>query len=142
MNKILPIIITAIVVGGMCFYGGMKYGQNVNTQTIAAQMAQRTANLGNFGTGQRNGTQRMAGGAGGFIGGQIIGKDAQSITVKSNDGSSKIVFFSNTTKIMKSAEGSSGDLTAGEQVTINGTANQDGSITAQTIQLRPATSTP
>lgn len=144
MKKILPIIITAVVVGGACFYGGLKYQQNVNTQTIAAQRAQRTAGLDNFGTGtgQRNGTQRMAGGAGGFTGGQIISKDAQSITVKSSDGSSKIVFFSDTTKIMKSAESSSDDLVTGEQVTINGAANPDGSITAQTIQLRPATSTP
>jgi len=130
-NKIIAIVIGIVIIGGGAFYGGMKYQQNVNSQAISAQRAQRTAN---FGAGQGN-NQLMAGGAGGFTGGEIIGKDDKSITVKSNDGSSKIIFFSNTTRIMKSAESSSGDLVAGEQISVNGTANQDGSITAQSIQI-------
>lgn len=140
MKKLLLIIIVIIVVvGGGAFYGGMKYEQNVNAQTIAAQRTQRAANFG--GAGQKP-DQRTAGDAGGFIGGQIISKDAQSITVKSSDGSSKIVFFSDTTKIMKSAEGSPSDFATGKQVSVNGKTNQNGSITAETIQLRQATSTP
>jgi len=101
------------------------------------------ANAGNF--------RNRAGGqqGNGFVNGEIIAKDdpakdgaGKSITVKSNDGSSKIVFFSSTTKIMKSVDGSPGDLAIGKQVSVNGAANQDGSVTAQTIQLRQATSTP
>ena len=149
MKKILPIFIVIIaVVGAGSFYGGMKYQESKTPQRPTAGNFQNLQNLSpeerqqrlqQFGVG---GQGNRAQSGGGFIGGEIIGKDAQSITVKSNDGSSKIVFFSNTTKIMKSAEGSPSDLATGKQVSVNGKTNQDGSITAETIQLRQATSTP
>ena len=145
MKKLLPIIIVAVIVGTGAFYGGMKYGQSSSSAGPG-----QGAGFANFAPRQQmgtsgNGSTAKSGGnrlAGGFIGGQIIGKDDKSITIKSTDGSSKIIFFSDTTKIMKSVEGSSGDLVTGEQVSVNGTANQDGSITSQTIQLQQAISTP
>ena len=48
------------------------------------------------------------------------------------------LIFSNTTQISKSAAGSLADLKVGESITVNGSTNSDGSITAQIIQLRPA----
>jgi hypothetical protein len=54
------------------------------------------------------------------------------------DGSSKIVYFSDSTMIGKSTQGAASDLNTGEQVMANGTSNPDGSITAQNIQIRPA----
>lgn len=124
MKKYLPVLIIAILIGGVAFYAGAQYGKN---QTAAA--AAGAGGRGNFGGRQR-------GGGGNFIGGQIVGKDDKSITVQSMDGSSKIIFFSDTTKIMKAVDGMLTDLAAGKQVTINGTPNPDGSITAQSIQLR------
>jgi len=85
--------------------------------------------------GQRNGGLR---GFGGGTIGQVLSKDANSITVKLPDGSTKIVFFSGTTTIDKTAQGTSGDLKTGETVAVNGSANSDGSITAQRITVRPA----
>jgi hypothetical protein len=75
--------------------------------------------------------------SGGFTGGAIIGIDEKSITVKLRDNSSKIVFVSSSTEVMKSAQGSILDLVIGEQVTVSGTPNSDGSITAQSVQVRP-----
>lgn len=127
MKKHLPILITAIVVGGAAFYGGLQYGKN---QSLATAGAGASGRGGNFVGRQRGGN------GGNFLGGQIVSKDDKTITVQSMDGSSKIIFFSDTTKIMKAVDGTLADLAQGKQVSINGTPNPDGSITAQMIQLR------
>ena len=67
--------------------------------------------------------------------GQIISADNNSITVKMQDGSSKIVAISDKTTINKSTQGSKTDLTNGQEVTAFGTKNSDGSITAQIVSL-------
>jgi len=141
------VLVTAVIilaVAGGSFYGGMKYAQSKNPS--AADRAgfanlspeERQARLQQF--GQLGGGQRGArnGGGGGLITvGEIITKDDKSITVKLRDGGSKIVFFTVSTPVMKSTSGSPQDLAIGEQVTVTGTANQDGSLSAQSIQLRP-----
>ncbi|MDO8555201.1 MAG: hypothetical protein Q7R75_01395 [bacterium] len=133
MNKTIAIVIGFALLGGGSFYAGMKYGQNAGAQVALAQRAQRANAFGGIGTGQRGrGNQ-----GGGFFGGTVLSKDDKSVTLKLNDGSSKIIFFSDTTKIMKSVDGVSADMTIGEQISVNGTPNQDGSISAQSIQIRP-----
>ncbi len=131
MKKYLPIVIAIVVVGAGAFYGGMKYGQGVNSQSANLMANFRGQAGGQF---RANGRDSVNGN---FAGGQIIVKDANSIMVKLQDGSSKIVFVSNSTQIMKSAQGSLDDLTVGENITVVGTANSDGSITSQSIQIRP-----
>ncbi len=136
MNKtIIGIIIGAIVIASGSFFAGMKYDQSKNP---ALTTGGRFANFGGGNGGQRNGIRQN----GGFTAGQIIGKDDKSIIVKMNDGSSKIVFFSASTEITKYAAGTLTDLLMNANVAVTGTPNSDGSITAQTIQLRPADSLP
>ena len=152
MNKLIAIVIaTAVVVGGVAFFGGMKYAESKsprgrvsqadfqNLQNLSPEeRQQRLQELGaNAGAGFRGG----AGGGqrgGGFTTGEIISKDDKSVTVKLQGGGSKIIFLSDSTEITKSASGSINDLEVGKNISINGTANSDGSVTAQTIQLRPA----
>ena len=112
-----------VIAGAAGFYGGMLYGQNnrAGFNANANIMMQR-------GSGMQQG---------GVAGGEIIKKDDNSLTIKLNNGSSQIILFSGTTKVMKSADGSAADLVVGGQVTITGSKNQDGSITAQSIQIRP-----
>ena len=134
-NIIIVVIIVALILGAGGFYGGMIYGKSKNSRST----------VGQFGSGQRqNGqgagmTVRRGSGGAGFVNGEIIGKDDKSITVKSADGGSKIIFLSASTQVTKSASGTISDLVDNTQVMINGTTNPDGSITAGFIQIRPQT---
>jgi len=130
-KTLLSILAVAVVVGGGAFYGGMKYAEN----KAVSDRQQRIQQFGGSGTGFRNGGSGNRT-AGGFASGEILSKDDKSITIKMRDGGSKIIFFSDTTEIGKFVNGTSSDLEVGKNVSINGTANSDGSITAQTIQLR------
>ena len=123
---ILIVAILLIVFGGGGFYAGMKYQQSQRGQFFR----QFNGSQG----GQNNQARRM-----GFrpVTGEIISRDDKSITVKLQDGGSKIVLFSDSTSINKASEGSKDDLKAGEQVAVFGTDNSDGSVTAQNIQLNP-----
>lgn len=144
-NKYITIAVIILAVAGSSFFVGMQYG-------IKKAKTTQIANRGNFAGGMgisnqrggqrdgQNGGQRMSGanGAGGFIGGEIISKDDKSITVKSQDGNSKIIFFSDSTTVGKTVDGSASDLSTGQQVMVNGKTNADGTIAAQNIQIRPA----
>jgi hypothetical protein len=130
-------IITAVlmvIVGGGGFFAGMKYQQSKQptfSQQFGSGQMQRPGN----GQTQANATNRMLG----FrpVNGEIIAADNNSITVKLQDGSSKIVVLSEKTSINKAGEATKDELKTGEQVAVFGTENADGSVTAQNIQLDP-----
>ena len=140
MKKIIPIIIALIIIGGGVFYGGMKYGQGKSNfsreafQNLSPEERQQLFQ-GNVGGSLQRGTGRETGSN--FFGGEVITKDEQSLTVKMPDGGSKIIFFSDSTEISKTAEGSINDIEVGKQITVTGEQNSDGSYTAKTIQLSP-----
>lgn len=124
--KKIPIIyaiIAVLIFAGGGFYGGTKYQQ---TKRFSGRLPGGIRPSGNFGNRQ----------GGNFIAGSITAKDDKSITVKTQDGSSKIVYFSDSTSVAKSEKGTSGDLTVGQDINANGKANSDGSIAAQNIQIR------
>ncbi len=126
---VAPLAVAIIVAGGLGFYGGTKYGGQSGADSH--QPSQQSRAQGNRFGGQQGG---------GFVSGQVLSKDAQSITVQGRDGSSRIVFYSSSTSVVKPVSGSINDVSAGADVVVGGTQNSDGSITAQSIQLRPANS--
>lgn len=142
---IIIIIAVVVVVGGGAFYGGMKYAQGggargqfsrSNFQNLSPEeRQQRVQELGANGAGGMGARGSMN--SGGFTAGEIISKDASSVTIKMQDGSTKIVLVGSSTQVMKSTTGSFNELTTGANVTVTGTVNSDGSVTAQVIQLRP-----
>jgi hypothetical protein len=132
-NLIVTVLLILVVAAGS-FFGGMKYGVAKKTANGAAQRFGQMAGTG----------QRAFGDAGGFranganlVNGEVLSKDDKSVTVKLNDGGSKIVFFSDATKFMKTATDTIDNLKVGDNIMANGTANADGSISAESIQLRP-----
>ncbi|MEI6843178.1 MAG: hypothetical protein WCK48_01555 [bacterium] len=135
MNKKTQMIIVAVALVAVSFFGGVMYGKS---QAPAGRSGTGTF-TGAGGTGNR----MMRGGAGGGItSGEVLSKDATSVTLKLRDGGSKLVMVSGSTLVMKSTAGTLNDLSVGEQVSVVGTVNSDGNtITAQSIQIRPATTT-
>lgn len=137
-KQIAIIIILLVVVGGGAFFGGTAYEKN----SLANQNLLRDPNQRR---GQGGGGQGMAFGRGGgqngqngdFVAGQVAAKDDKSITVKTPDGGSKIIFFSDSTTVGKAVQGSASDLNVGDQIVANGKNNSDGTLAAQNIQIRP-----
>ena len=137
-NTWVSLVIVALVFGAGGFYGGMQYGKNTSATAGAVGQGQGQ-NQGGSGQGQgRLGRGGAGGNRGDVAFGDIIGKDATSITVKLQDGGSKIVFVSSSTDISKFNKGTLNDLAVGTSVMARGTPNADGSLTAQSIQIRPA----
>ena len=128
---IIPIVV-AIVVGAAAFFGGMQYQKSQSPQ---AQFADR----GGF--GGRGGFPRGSGAPGGNRGGAVVGQILSAgngtLTVKLQDGSSKIVVLPGNVSINKMAPAAQTDLMTGTNVAIFGTTNSDGSVTAQSVQLNP-----
>ena len=139
LGKVQLVIITAVAVGVVAFYIGAKYGAQSALGGPAGDARDFQARSGGMMGGVAGGQNRMAGGVvrgGGLIGGEIISKDDTTITVKLRDGGSKIVFVSSSTQVLKSTSGSLADLVSGGQVTVTGSQNSDGSISAQSVQIR------
>lgn len=133
-HSIAVILLVAVITGAGGFFAGTRYQQSKQPEgLVRMQNGQgRAVMLGN-GNGGRMGNRN------GFrpVSGQIIKQDGTSVTVKLNDGSSKIILLGESTGINKAESGSKTDLTVGTQVAVFGTENADGSVTAQNIQINP-----
>lgn len=140
-NKIILIAVAAALVAAGGFYGGMKYAEN---KALSERQQRIRESGGGFAGNQRSGKN-----GGGFAAGEIISKDDKSVTIKISDarlpdgqGGSKIVFYSGATEIGKFAAASPDDLKIGETVTAVGKINPDGSVSADSIQIRPVKPNP
>jgi len=134
-NHIIIFIVALIIVAGGAFFAGTKYQQSQATSRFGnAQFFQNSANGQG---GQRQGRFGSGRGFGGATIGQVVGVDASSITVKLQDGSSKIVNINSSTTYSKSDSASQADIKTGDRIAVFGSATSDGSITAQNVQLNP-----
>ena len=119
-----------VVVAIVAFGGGFLWGRvSVPARTAGFAGAR---GLG----GGRNGA------GGGFVAGTIEANDGTSLTVQLPNGNSENVFYSSSTQIIKPSPAVTSDLKPGTMVMVGGTTNSDGSVTAQSIQIRNTSSTP
>jgi len=143
-NPTMVLGIIAITCAALGFFGGMKYqqtkspsfargGQNNIQQGMGQNNGQTTK-----GTGITKNTKNGAGIGGGVQVGTISAIDDTSITLKLQDGSSKIIILSGTTEYTTTTDASKSNLDVGITVAISGTINTDGSVTAKQVQVNPA----
>ena len=121
----LYVVITLVLMAGSYFVG---------TKHAASSQQMR----GGFAGGMMGGAGNRLRMGGGFVTGEVTAKDENTVTVKMRDGSSRIVLYSGTTQVMKSTSGAMDDVAVGSQVMVQGASNSDGSVTAQSIQIRPS----
>jgi len=124
-------VVVAIICGGGAFYAGMQYqaSQTPARPTAGSGFAGRTGTFGSatFGT--------------------ILSIDSGSLILQLPNSTSttatigtNIVLFDSATSISQLNSLPSSNLAVGQSIVVAGTANSDGSITASTIQIRPASS--
>jgi len=152
-KHIITIIVVAVVVGVLGFFGGYKLGQ-AKASPKTGQFSQNNAFGSRIGA-NATGARRTGTNGNTFANGKIISKDSNSITLQlqnnmfggsasstSSSAGSRIVLISGSAQISKFASGTPDDLTIGSQVIVTGTANPDGTMTAQTVQVRPSQNGP
>ena len=129
-NTMIVTAVLVIVAIGTGFFGGMKYAQYQRTQARGNGNRQ-------FPAGMTGGQAQGRNGIGRPVTGEVISIDDTSITVKTQDGGSKIIMLSTTTTYSKSTAGTVQDVVVGGQVAVIGTENSDKSMTAQNVQINP-----
>lgn len=151
--QIIPIAIVGVLALGGGFFGGMQYGggsgpeRGIRGGDIAANLTRPFGSGGDHddwrGGGQHqsdgdhlggpSGSSRIRGG-GGLLG-EVIAIEDGALTLKTQDGGSKIVFFAADTQVREIISGNIDDALTGEQVLVFGQENPDGSYSAQSIQF-------
>ncbi len=139
MNKHTQMIVAIIGTAIIAFGAGFITARQLRAKQLAAGQFQ--GRMQNQGQNQKPGQGNQLGQPGGRQGmqpaaGEILSSDDKSITVKLNNGGSKIVLVTDKTTINKASEATKADLTTGKNVAVFGTENSDGSVTAETIQLK------
>jgi len=130
MKKHWLTIILCVACAVIFFFAGMFYGNMTKNAASLAGRGFSSSSARGFG-----GTAR-GGNGGGFASGQVMAKDNQTITLQLPNGNSEVVFYSSSTQVVKPTAASVDDVVNGTQVMIGGTQNADGSLTAQSIQIR------
>ena len=124
---------------GISFYSGKKYSEGKLPDTNAnAVLTASTASQGRTGLG---GQRRD------IVSGKILNRDATSIIIElgqnpfgngqnNKESGSKIVFYTDKTTVMKTVAGNLSDLFPGQQISVMGTPNPDGTVNATSVQIR------
>ncbi|MDD4931080.1 MAG: DUF5666 domain-containing protein [Candidatus Colwellbacteria bacterium] len=132
-KTIIILVLAVVAVGGIGFFSGTVYQKKIaKIDSPFGNNKDRGQQMGFAGGATGN---RAAGG--GMTIGEILSIDGQTMTIKLPDGGSKIILFTDTTPVTKTISADKTEVKVGENVTVSGKSNQDGSLTANSIQIRP-----
>jgi hypothetical protein len=155
----MAIIAIILIAGGGGFYGGMTYQKSVGTKALTAggsggidaaqfqnmtpeerqQFFQQNAGNASFRTGGTRGTASTGGmrpGNAGLTSGSVVKMDDTSMTVDLGQSGTKLILLSDKTSFTKPTEVQAKDLAVGDNVVVSGQINADGSIMADSVQVR------
>ena len=131
MKKYLVHIVW-LVIAIVALGGGFFWGKASGAATRAAGF------VGAYSSSTRS---RSGAAGGGVVTGTIATMGSSSITLQLANGNSEVVFYSTSTPVSEPTTVSANTLKVGTTIMVGGTSNSDGSLTAQTIQVRPAGTT-
>jgi hypothetical protein len=122
------LVIAIVALGGGYFWG---------------KASAATSRAAGFAGAYSSSTRRTVGSAagGGLVTGTIATIGSSSITLQLANGNSEVVFYSTSTPVSEPTTVSANTLKVGTTLMVGGTSNSDGSLTALTIQVRPAGTT-
>ncbi len=139
-RNLLPVV-AGVIVAVVAFAGGFAVANATATKATASV----GANGGDFGGGQgfpnASGRPRNGGfGGGGGASGTVGSVSADQMTIQTAAGGSRIVLLTPTTTVTEvtSAAKTTSDITSGKTVTVVGTSNPDGSVTATQVIIGDA----
>lgn len=148
MKHFIILLVVAVLVGGViggAFIGGIAIGKDQGREEITQEMQDRTSQFASrFGqndtTDQRTDMTPPTGagilfGRGGTMG-TVEKIEDGVITITTANGSVKI-FTSSSTTLQKMDGGSLNDIKIGDNITISGESQDDGSIQATSIFITP-----
>ncbi len=137
--KYLSIIL--LIVGLVAGFAGGYYFKNYQQNKLRNNL-RNGADVGQRFVPNGDATGQRGGGFAGGISGDIISMDDKSVTVKLNDGSTKIVLLGESTTYSNLLDAKKEDIKEGTKIMVIGSSNSDGSLTAQRIQLNPIVTSP
>ena len=138
---IIGSIAVAVLTGGVGFWGGTMYQKSRSIFNFQNRGEGRTMMQGQNTDTKVSGNRVIQGGQGQMgqrnIAGEVTAKDNKSVTVKMNDGSSRIIILSDKTVYRISEESSLDKVAIGTKVAVFGETGTDGSVTATNIEINP-----
>lgn len=140
-NTIIAAVVVAIVFASAGYYFGKS---SAGASTASGALGSYAARAGR--TGGLTGGATAGGGFGGGTSGTIIATSDGSFTIQLPSSTStsattgtKIILVDNATQVQELQSVPASTLKNGQSVTVTGSANSDGSITATNVMVRPAT---
>lgn len=131
MKKIKTYIIW-VIVAIIALVGGIFWGKAMGASGAAS--TQRPF-AGAFASSTRGFAGRGAGAGGSVYAGQVASISGTNLTLQLPNGNSEVVFYATSTPVNEQASVPISKVAKGTNVIINGTANSDGSVTAQSIEI-------